>query len=172
MILTSCQKEELTNNNKPINENVNDLRAADGETLYTYSEWYYDPNCQCLRHVYVFIFCAWPYSNCLQEVVINEQRDDLAYYADEFTNSYNQLRIPEYFSGTNYKILFPEIDNLDGIVDSIIENKIVLHKFFNSHDSTDYYIGLRNDIEFSDEWDSWAPKASCVLRLKDKRSID
>jgi len=133
-------------------------------------QYYYNYQCQCMVGVYTFIFCSWPNRNCLATVVItptttSSRRDDF----DQFISNYNNKTLDTYFSGINYKTVFPGIDSLFGVVDSIRSGDIIIHKFYNSRDETDYYIGLREGIKLTEDWDEWVPQASCVLRLKDER---
>jgi len=120
--------------------------------------------------VYTFIFCAWPNRNCLSEVVITPETSASKQNAfDQFISNYNNSTLDTYFSGVSYKIAFPGIDSLSKIVDSIIAGDIIIHKFYNSNDTMNYYIGLREGINLTEDWDEWVPEASCVLRLRDER---
>ncbi|MBN1340655.1 MAG: hypothetical protein JXA03_15105, partial [Bacteroidales bacterium] len=140
------------------------------ETLYSYSTWYYNHNCQCMVQVYVWIFCGWPSKNCLPQVVINgSSAENIVNAVTSFNACYNNSDVPGYFSDTTYRVLFPNIDSLNGIIDSIVDEEIVLNKFYNSHDGTDYYIGLPSGVTLSDNWDAWISQARCVIRICDQR---
>ena len=88
---------------------------------------------------------------------------------DLFLSSYNNSSVADFFAETNYKRVFPAIDGLPGIVDSIVDSQIVLHHFYNTHDSADFYIGLPSGSILSNDWDSWINNARCVFRIKDRR---
>jgi len=170
--LSSCTKEEIVVDNKSSTENQSykDSRAPDGENLYSYMQYYYNYQCHCMIGVYTFIFCAWPNRNCLSEVVITPETSASKQNAfDQFISNYNNSTLDTYFSGVSYKIAFPGIDSLSKIVDSIIAGDIIIHKFYNSNDTMNYYIGLREGINLTEDWDEWVPEASCVLRLRDER---
>ncbi len=171
--LSSCSKEEIRVDDNPtaINQNYKESGGVPGgQTLYSYSQFYYNWECQCMIEEYIFIFCAWPNRNCLPTVVITPSSDySISKEADQFLFNYNNSSIESYFSGTSYKLLFPGVDSLNGVVDSIVNGQIIIHKFYNSHDTTNYFIGLPYGTELTDDWDEWIPEASCVLRLKDER---
>lgn len=171
---SSCSKDELKGDNLSTEETQSTIltKAAGGnlERLYSYKEWYYDWTCNCMTPVYVWIFCQLPSRNCLPEVVITDGSSTVEKNeVDQFLSNYQNSTLDSYFSTSGYSNVFPVIDSISGVVDSIISKDIVIHKFYNSHDSTDYYIGLRKGIQITDDWDEWVPEASCVLRLNDQR---
>lgn len=170
--ISSCSKEEIIADNLATSENQSfkSSKAPDGERLYSYMQYYYNHQSGSMVGVYTFIFCAWPNRNCLPVVVITPATSSSKKNAfDQFISNYNNSTLDTYFSDVSYKTAFPGIDSLSGVVDSIISGDIIIHKFYNSKDTTDYYIGLREGIELTKDWDEWVPEASCVLRLKDER---
>jgi len=171
---TSCSKKEVleVEGTIKLNSNTGYLKADvhKMEKLYSYQTFYYNPQCGCLQGVYLFIFCEWPASNCLPEVQITAQSGDgMIQGVNTFLSNFNQSTISDYFSEDGYKDIFPYADSLNGVVDSIIANQIVINHFYNSHDSTDYFIGLPEGTRMTDDWNSWIDKASCVFRIHDKR---
>ncbi|MDP1623861.1 MAG: hypothetical protein Q8M08_16160 [Bacteroidales bacterium] len=132
--------------------------------------WYYSVQCGCMVPAYIWIFCGWPSRNCLPEVTITANSpSSIQQTIDSFLSSYDNSSVANFFADTTYKRVFPTIDGLHGVVDSIVDSQIVLLHFFNSHDTADYYIGLPSGSRLTDDWDAWITNARCVLRIKDRR---
>lgn len=116
------------------------------------------------------MFCAPPKGTCFPTVVIVAER------ANEFCKAgrllqklHKQNRVSEFFSGNDYKKIFPEMDLMPNVLDSLRAGNISLHLFHNEADSVDFYVGLpgnqygcvtSEDLDFLN--------VRCVLRMKNE----
>lgn len=173
-IFMSCSKEEeiqpkLSKSTIENSSSSSHLKAAEGYTLYYYGEVMWDSQCQCWKYVILWCNCLWPNTNCAPTVEITALSDShIKQTANDFIKSYGNSTVQDFFAKSNdYQRLFPLLDDLKGVVDSISNSQIILNYFYNKRDSTAFYIGLPAGKTLSDT--IWNNNVSCVLRIKDKR---
>jgi len=168
--VSSCKKEmfepEIDSNSIPNLKEQSGLR-----TLYYHTAWYYGPDGNPIM-VYVWIFCGWPSRNCLNTVVVggNSATDNISGYFDEFTSYYENDNLNEYFQSNSYKSIFPELDNLPGVVGKIQDSRLRIQKIHSNDpsDMLDYYVGTPNDVDVYST-DDWLGKEEFVLVVDDQR---
>lgn len=116
------------------------------------------------------MFCALPKGTCFPTVVIvSERANDFCNTGRLFQDCYSQNRVSDFFGGDDYKIVFPEMDLMPSVLDSIKTGDISLHHFHNEVDSVDFYVGLpgnQNGHINLEEVDNL--NVRCVLRIKNK----
>ncbi len=116
------------------------------------------------------MYCAWPKGNCFPTVtIVADRANEFCNAGRLFQNLYRQNKVSDFFSSDDYKKIFPEMDLVPNVVDSLRTGKISLHHFHNEADSVDFYIALPN----AQCWplnvdDSNSLNVRCALRIKNE----
>ena len=147
-------------------EAPNDVRMRTFYCFPSYLEWddrlgfYQGPE---------IMFCAPPKGNCFPTVIVTSDRNnDFCNAARAFQRYHEHDSISYFFNGDSYKLLFPEMDLMTDVLDSIREGKIELRHFYNEADTVDYYIGVCSNMGHK-QLDSLNPKdVRCVLRIRNE----
>lgn len=141
------------------------------KTLHYHTAWYYGPDGNPIM-VYVWMFCGWPSRNCLDMVVVggSSTKGNTSDYFDEFKSFYENKNLDEYFQLNNYKNIFPQLDNLPGVVSKIQDSHLRIQKIRSNDpsDHLDYYIGTPKEIDIIST-DDWLGKEEFVLVVNDQR---
>lgn len=114
------------------------------------------------------MFCAFPKGNCLPTVVVVAERtNEFCNTGRLFQRCYERGNISDFFCDESYKLIFPEMDLMPNVLDSIKNGDIHLHHFYNNTDSVDFYIGLpiSSDNEIN-SYDLNFQNVRCVFRIK------
>ena len=116
------------------------------------------------------MFCAWPKGNCLPTVVIvTDRTNEFCNTGRLFERYYKHDSVSEFFSDDKYKKIFPEMDLLPNVLDSIRKGIIHLHHFYNTTDSVEYYLGISGSIHDNIKLEDLnSQDIRCVLRIKNE----
>jgi len=160
---SSCKKDDPLQLENEINGSIidskNDLKSAPTYRIL-YTEWGWTWENGGLVWGITIIHCILWGGNCLPTAIITPNLTD---EYDDFLSSYNNSVLPDYFDESDdYQLLFPDLDSI-GVMDDLINGKIILHQYFNVNDSLDYFIGLPENVTFSTSDSTWMDDIECVL---------
>jgi hypothetical protein len=171
---TGCSKEKdnvLQKSTGNVLPGSGHLKQAEGNVTLMYVwTYYYDPSCSCWKWEPIDIDCYPPPTNCAPTVTIYGYSDKPTQKVlDEFDSAYNQNKIPYFFTNSNYQLLFPQIDSMNGIVDSIKYSQLKITRFYQASDSVNFYFCLPPSMNLTDDWKAAAARVTFAMRIKDKR---
>lgn len=185
-IFNACKKNEIVSSNcqmiqslpqnytgyEPKYTNITREAPSDLKMRFLYFMPAHNEYHDTFGWIYVpdMIFCAWPKGNCLPTVVIVSNRtNDFCNTARLFQRYYENDSVSEFFCDNTYKKIFPELDLLPTVLDSIRKGEIRLHHFYNSTDSVEFYIGIPgNNCDKIRLEDLNSQDIRCVLRIKNE----
>lgn len=144
ILLSACTKDNNKSDLIASNENSN-TKQANMRILDSF--WY------CCPPRFIITGCCWPAWNCLPDVVVTANSDNLTMFED-FESAYNEDEIADFFSDKSNAALFQGLIDLDSVLTDLQNGDITLYKRV-GQDSLDYYIGLNTgavlDSTFEDD---------------------
>ncbi len=157
IVIASCKKDEAPNKNSQDTDNNTSTIKEDGggisgkRAIYYDCVWDDDGNCNWLP-----VDCGPPAVNCLDDVVVtpnpgkstNEAETSKSKVYVEFLNNFDNFTIPDFFTNSDYHVLFPELNGHKDVIEKIISGEIILH-YSLGKDGLHYYIALPSNIEFN-----------------------